>query len=174
MRRAALSVGTSWDGRPIPETQHTRLRLEIEGSRVRLDLDAPFHGDSPPPGAPGRCPALWNHEVVELFLLGDDERYLEIELGPWGHYLVLELHKPRTVVRDDIPLDLAVSRELARWLGRCTFPADLLPPGLASCNAYTIHGAGDARVYGAAFPVPGARPDFHRLECFRPLPWDEG
>jgi hypothetical protein len=34
---------------------------------------------------------LCNHDVVELFLLGKDERYLQPEIGPYGHYLVLQL-----------------------------------------------------------------------------------
>ena len=43
---------------------------------------------------------------------------------------------------------------------------NFLPEGLDRFNTYRIHGAGLARQYLAAFPVPGEKPDFHRLEFF--------
>lgn len=73
-------------------------------------LDAPFAGDAAPAAPPGTAvPGLWNHEgpsrrcraaagtpdarahsharqatVVEVFLLGEREEYVEIELGPYA------------------------------------------------------------------------------------------
>jgi hypothetical protein len=44
-----------------------------------------------------------------------------------------------------------------------------VPEGPWRFNAYAIHGVGAARRYLAHFPVPGPRPDFHRLECFGAL-----
>ena len=174
MRRAVLSVGMTWDGRDVPEPQHSRLTLRIDGPRFQLDLDAPFHDDPPPPHPAGRCPELWKHEVVELFLLGSDERYLELEMGPRGHYLALELNGARKLVRDDILLDYETERYADRWLARCVLPTSALPRGLGACNAYSMHGVGDERQHLAVFPVPGRRPDFHRLECFQEIPWIEG
>lgn len=39
-------------------------------------VEAPFFDDPPPPtGSRGRpCDGLWDHEVVELFLLGEQDR----------------------------------------------------------------------------------------------------
>ncbi|KAI2795361.1 hypothetical protein BLOT_016842, partial [Blomia tropicalis] len=31
---------------------------------------------------------LYDYEVVEVFLLGSNEHYLEVELGPRGQYLL--------------------------------------------------------------------------------------
>jgi hypothetical protein len=173
MRRAELIVCMSWDGRPIPESWHSRLALQIDGSLVHLELDAPFHSDPAPVSSPGRCPGLWKYEVVELFLAGVDDRYLELEFGPWGHYLALQLHGARNVVRDDIALDFDAEPRGDRWSGRCDFSAQWLPGGLGSWNAYSIHGGTDGREHCAAFPVVGVRPDFHRLDCFCPIPWSE-
>jgi len=132
-------------------------------------VDAPFHGDPPPAAAPGPVDRLWDYEVVELFLLGEDERYLEIELGPGGHHLVLALAGRRELVASGLPLDFAAHIDGARWSGRASLPLHRLPPGLRAANAYAIHGTGPARRHLAAHPVPGPLPDFHRLDAFPPL-----
>lgn len=106
---------------------------------------------------------------MELFILGSEERYLEVELGPHGHYLVLALAGRRNVVKSGLQLDYEASLEDARWRGRARIPWAFLPPAPSRCNAYHIHGVGSARRYLAAFPVPGERPDFHRLDCFAPF-----
>jgi hypothetical protein len=138
------------------------------GAALAVEVEAPDHSDAPPPGPPGPTPRLWEHEVVELFLLGDAERYLEIELGPHGHHLVLSLHGRRRVEQQGLAIEYEARREGGRWGGRARVPRIWLPPGLARCNAYAIHGEGAARRHLAAFPVPGAEPDFHRLERFGP------
>jgi hypothetical protein len=51
-------------------------------------------------------------------------------------------------------------------MGTAWLPRALLPPPPHRINAYSIHGAGDARRYLAWEPVPGEVPDFHRLERF--------
>jgi hypothetical protein len=132
-------------------------------------VDAPFRNDPPPPSPPGPTDRLWEYQVAELFLLGDDQRYLEIELGPHGHHLALELHGTRNVLRAGMPLDYTTRREDMRWRGRAVVPVAWLPPGLCAANAYTICGSAADRRYAAAYAVPGPAPDFHRLECFAPL-----
>ena len=169
MREAVLVVDHTWDGQPLPEPDCARFTLTLDEAHLLVQVDAPFRDDPPPPAPPGPTDRLWEYEVAELFLLGDDQRYLEIELGPHGHHLVLELHGPRTVLRSGLPLDFTASREGARWRGRARVPAARLPPSLCAANAYSIAGTGAERRYAAACPVPGPTPDFHRLECFAPL-----
>ena len=41
--------------------------------------------------------------MVELFLLNDAGLYLEVELGPWGHHLVLLLDNGKDL-RHSLPL----------------------------------------------------------------------
>jgi hypothetical protein len=172
MRRGRIAVARTWDGLALPADACSALELALDDGGLEIRVDAPFHGDPPPPGPPGPTDGLWEFEVVELFLLGADQRYLEVELGPHGHHLVLQLHGPRRVEARGLPLGYTASRVGARWTGRAHVPAAWLPAGLAACNAYAIHGTGAGRRHCAAWPVPGPAPDFHRLERFGPLPWE--
>lgn len=166
---ASIRIERSWDG------LHSRrdgpvLSLHFGASELELTLDAPYHADPPPPAPPGSCPRLWEHEVVELFLLGHAERYLELELGPHGHYLVLRLAGVRQVREQGLPLPhYRAHIHGARWSARAHVPLAWLPPSWSRFNAYAIDGQGQHRRYWAHFPVPGPHPDFHRLHSFGPF-----
>jgi hypothetical protein len=114
---------------------------------------------------------LWEYEVVELFLLGEDSVYVEIEMGPHGHYWVLQLHGVRRVMAQGLPMqyDTHIGEQI--WQGKARFPVSYVPPGVSRVNAYAIHGRGEERRYLAAFAVPGERPDFHQLTAFGPFTW---
>lgn len=175
-----LDIGHTWDGHPLPEPLAERAWVSLESassSHLRLVVEAPLHGDPPPPGPAGPCWGLWEHEVVELFLLGDRDCYVEIEVGPHGHHLVLLLEGVRNIVARELPLDVVV-RPVGgggRWRCEADVPRIWLPRGPLRANAYAIYGQGAARRYCAWSPVPGPAPDFHRLDLFPPLPaWEEG
>lgn len=168
-RRAELEIVRDWRGGPIAAGETVRLDLALGADALVIDVAAPLHHDPKPDGPPGSFDALWHYEVVELFLLGDDDRYLEIELGPWGHYLVLELEGRRNVVASGRPIDFGVNRASAGWSGRAVVPAGWIPEPLGLGNAYAIHGSAGRRRHLALHPVPGEAPDFHRLECFGPI-----
>ncbi len=161
-----LGIARTWDGADAAPGERAVVTLEDAGERLRIAVDAPFHGDPAPPDPPGATWALWEHEVVELFVLGPGGRYTEIELGPHGHHLVLQLEGRRKVVRRKLPLTWQPRIEGARWTGLAWLERALLPPGPHRINAYAIHGVGEARRYLAWTPVPGPAPDFHRLEAF--------
>ena len=165
-RSLTLPIRLTWDGHPADPGEHAVVRVHDAGPMLRLEVDAPLHGDPPPAGPAGPTWALWEHEVVELFVLGSDQHYLELELGPHGHHLVLQLHGVRQIVARQLPLDLAVQQADGRWQATAMVPRALLPPGPHRANAYAIHGVGSARRYLAHTPVPGPQPDFHRLSCF--------
>lgn len=152
-----------WDGSAAAPAERITLDLRVVFGDLELVVDAPFHGDPAPDASPGSTPGLWNYEVVELFLHAGDDRYLELELGPHGHWLALRLHGVRTVVDPAVPLEFAAEPPTnSRWRGRAVLPRPQLPAGLARWNAHAIHGQGDARRYLSALPAGGARPDFHR------------
>eukprot|EP00911_Craspedida_sp_UC1_P002406 UC1_evm1s1797 len=76
---------------------------------MTVTIDAPFKNDPPAPSpliaASGEsCPGLWDYEVVECFILGEDETYLELEFCPHGQHLVLALRGPRGILKDQLPL----------------------------------------------------------------------
>lgn len=171
MHRATqkLLVAQTWDGLPAPRQDWVKVELALGAYTLSYRFDAPFHGDEPPPGPSGPTPGLWNHEVVELFLLGEDDHYLELELGPHGHYLALELLGRRQVIREHTGLDYQVQHQGARFMGQAEIPLHWLPAGVARLNAYAIFGPAEARQHLAWRGAPGPRPDFHRLETFGKL-----
>ena len=171
-----LVIAHTWDGQPIGPGERVSLHLRADAERaaLRLEIDAPFHGDPPPPGAPGSLDGLWNHEVVELFIAaaaapGKDVAYTEIEVSPHGHYLVLRMAGVRHVVEKGLALDLETSVHGRRWRAAASIPLTYLPPPPWTANAYAIHGTGDERRHLAMLPVPGDVPDFHRPDVFRRL-----
>lgn len=168
--RATFDVTCDWRGAPAPPGEHVRLTLDAEGPDVVVEVDAPWFADPPPPPPAGPRDGLWDYEVAELMLLGDDDRYLEIELGPHGHHLALLLQGRRCAVARALPLFFDASIEGARWRARAEIPARWLPWGLRAANAYAMHGVASQRRYLAWRAVPGAEPDFHRLEHFGALP----
>ena len=164
--RIISGIDHTWDGSATSDTEIGVVEIDFLPDAVRIEVVAPFHGDPPPPGPPGPTESLWNYEVVEVFLVGSD-RYLEVELSPHGHYLALELSAPRVIERTLIPIDFEVNRLTAdAWEGTAIASNALLPEGLATYNTYRMHGTGSDRRHLARFPVPGEKPDFHRLECF--------
>lgn len=162
-----IRIASTWDGTPLPDGAVATVEARLHDGRLHLRIDAPFHDDPPPPHAPGPTPKLWEHEVVELFVLGPGERYTEIEVGPHGHHLVLRLEGVRRAVASGLPLEVrGLARDGGRWQAEAVLDAALLPPRPWRLNAYRIHGVGAARRYLAFQPAPGPAPDFHRLEAF--------
>ena len=173
---ARLDIGRTWDGQLLAASEKAAITLKIEPDAIHLDIDAPFHDDPAPSTSPGSVDGLWNYEVVELFIAGPPQLdgripYLEVELGPHSHYLVLQLSDVRQVAVQGLPLDYSaeIDQTAGRWRGKAVVPNSYLPPPPHCVNAYAIHGVGNARRYLAWQPVPGAQPDFHQPRCFAPL-----
>lgn len=171
-----FSVGFLWDGADARPEEVVHVALICRHGRLEVHVDAPFHGDLAPAGPVGPTDRLWEHEVVELFIVGlapagEPTPYLEIELSPHGHYLVLELCGVRQVVRSLIPIDYEARVDGARWRGLASLSLRALPDRSVRFNLFAIHGQGAARRYLAMAPVPGDKPDFHRLSYFAAWPW---
>lgn len=164
-----LEIASTWDGQPAGADEIVSLTLSATPAALRVEIDAPFHGDPPPPGAPGPCWRLWEHEVVELFVVGANEHYTELELSPHGHHLLLRLEGTRQVVEKLLPLDFSAHIQHTRWQGCALLPWALLPPQPQRGNAFAIYGHGTHRRYLAASPLPGPAPDFHQLSRFPAL-----
>jgi hypothetical protein len=162
-----LSIASTWDGNPITEREIAQVDARVEGDDLVVLVDAPFGSSAPPPGPPGPFWKLWEHEVVELFVAGPSERYLEIELGPHGHHLVLQLDGVRNIVRREIPIAFTARVVGSRWTGEARMPRTLLSAGPFRANAYRHQGG----KFYAASPV-GPECDFHQLERFVPFDLD--
>lgn len=170
----------TWDGRPADPSEIVDVHLDrLADGSLRILVDAPFHDDPPPPGEPGPTPALWNYEVVELFVAEssddpDTVRYLEVELSPHGHHLVLRFEGVRRAVEEGLPLKFRarIDRAAGRWTGEAEIPSIWLPPRPRRVNAFAIHGVGERRRYliWSALPV-GDAPDFHQPHLFTDAIW---
>jgi hypothetical protein len=163
------TIDRLWNGSAARPDEIAYVRAIRDEVGMQVEVEAPLHHDPPPASPAGRCPGLWNHEVVELFLVGPDDRYLELEFGPHGHYLILQLEGRRRVVTDAIELNYRAEIDGSRWRGTTLLPPTLIPCPALRWNAFAIHGEGGARRYLAAHPVPGDGPDFHRLDLFPSL-----
>lgn len=163
-----LRIAATWNGAAIPPAEQSSIALRDDGDLI-VCVQAPWHGDPPPPGPAGPTPGLWDYEVVELFVLGPQEQYLEVELGPHGHHLVLRLRGRRSPFAAALAMDYTVRRSGDCWRGEARVPRGWLPPPPHYINAYAIHGRGPDRRHLAWAPPGGDAPDFHRLEAFRPV-----
>ncbi|MCB9670228.1 MAG: hypothetical protein H6736_22945 [Alphaproteobacteria bacterium] len=177
---AALSelveVGFTWDGQLAPREERAFVTLERQRGGLHLTVEAPYHGDPAPDAPVGSTDGLWNHEVVEVFVTGlapagQPVPYLEVELSPHGHHLVLDLLGVRQRIRTREELDYRATLLGTRWCGEAFVPWQWLPSRPNRFNVYAIHGEGERRRYLAMTPVPGPQPDFHRLERFTAWPF---
>ncbi|TVQ94079.1 MAG: hypothetical protein EA397_02920 [Deltaproteobacteria bacterium] len=165
-----LRIDSLWDGTPAEPGEVVLVAVEGDRDHLLLTVDAPYHGDPAPPGPRGSTWRLWDYEVVEVFVagLGQPVPYLEVELGPHGHHLVLQLQGERNVVQSGLVLEYQVTIDSGRWRGTARVPRSYLPLAPHRINAYAIHGQGAERRYLAWSPTLGEQPDFHRLKSFRP------
>ena len=163
--RLRLPIERLWNGAACDRPIRAAVELCLAGEA--LEVRAQLRQAEPPrlPGArPGtRVPGLWEYDVVECFLAGAGGRYLEIELGAGGHFLVLSFRARRVLEGAHERLQPSVTYgggpEGERWAA-LRLPRSLLPAGLRAGNAFAIAGG---RLL-AWRPVPGERPDFHQPE----------
>jgi hypothetical protein len=177
-----LCIERDFRGKVLPAAHHAQIGVARAAGSLIVELDAPYFGDPAPAGEAGPTDRLWEYEVAELFIADAEDRYLEIELSPHGHHLVLELHGVRRVVRSQLPIAYTVhideTRQSAhpelqgRYRGRARIPLEYLPAAPTRVNAYLIHGVAANRCYCAHSPPRGEVPDFHRLDSFVSLRLD--
>jgi hypothetical protein len=174
--RHLLPIERDFRGGVLPAAHRAQIGVQRAADALIVELDAPYFGDPAPPGRAGPTDRLWEYEVAELFIADAGDRYLEIELSPHGHHLVLELHGVRRVVRAQLPIAYTVQIDrvqlpahpelLGRYRGEARIPLEYLPAAPTRGNAYLIHGVAANRCYCAHNPPLGETPDFHRLESF--------
>ena len=76
-----FEMTTSWNGQHrLPQSIQIAFSSHLNGLHFHI-LDCVYHGDPPPTAS--QLTTLWETEVVELFLRGSDDHYLEIEISPY-------------------------------------------------------------------------------------------
>ncbi len=165
MERYALEVGWEWGGARTPAAARPQVELVRGPAESILRIDAPFHGDPRPDAPRGPLDGLWNFEVVELFVLHGPDRYVELELGPHGHWVSLAFDGVRNPVACPLPLRSWSKIEGHRWWGELRMPSAAVPEPIG-INACAIHGSGRNRRFCSAAELPGPTPEFHQPSHF--------
>jgi hypothetical protein len=166
---AKLFISKTWNGEKLNQNEIVEIKLDIIFDKLNIFINAPFYNDKAPIEPTGLKDKLWEYEVVELFLVGEKLKYLEIELGPHGHYLVLQLNGIRHIERKDLQIEYTTKILGDHWHGLAKVPVSYLPSKVNKINAYAMHGEKENRKYNAAYPLSGACPDFHELNSFGKL-----
>jgi hypothetical protein len=172
--RLGLAIERYWNGAPCSAV-HRHGRIELSSTEQGLALVArlPHQPEPRVPSTPrgARVADLWEYDVVECFLTASDGRYLEVELGAGGHFLVLSFSAPR--VRSDahasLSLPIGFVSDTEGWRAETLLPWHLVPRPLSGLNAFVIAGG----EHLAFAELPGSAPDFHQPREFPRAVLDE-
>ena len=147
--------------------------IENQGAGLNVDAARPTHVEHP---------TLYEQDCNELMIAPDSrvpKRYLEVELGPLGHFLDVSVDRTGARTLRDLKWSSGVSVVATRdtAAGTSTIEARLAAPELARAlvagarlpmGLFRIEGK-SPRTYLAWSPPRTARPDFHRPDAFGTL-----
>ena len=156
MNMKIFHISKFWNGesyKPANQTNTNSIRLGMKihtsGRALELVIEALFFQNStiPQQTCSGRCPKLYEHEVVEVFIASATTHnksqhqvdysatpYLEVIVGPFGHYLIIS-HTGQgnwSECNDQIILTnpepwIQISDDRTMWKARLMIPYELLP-----------------------------------------------
>jgi len=154
---------------------HGVVELSLQPAGLEIQASLPHQQIPRLPEQPThtRVDDLYEYDVVECFLVGEGGRYLEVELGAGGHFLVLSFDAPRVLADalEDLDPVLRFEAGTSRWRSTLTLPGELLPQGICAVNAFVI--AGGHHLAWHPLPGPGADPDFHQPGRFPRISLEE-
>jgi uncharacterized protein (DUF362 family) len=176
----AATFDTDWSGTRTKTS--TRVRLlrskdalytlwELDGAGVSADASRPVKGERE---------KLYEEDCVEIFLAPDAKtktRYLEVELGPLGHFF--DIAVDRTTKKNDVAwssdpvVATKVDRDKKRVVIEAAFRAPeivraLVPGARLPIGLYRMEGT-SPRLYLAWSPTRTEKPNFHVPEAFGTL-----
>lgn len=163
-----FTIDRLWNGQPCDDTRlHSEVWVTKKQSGLAIRVHAPQLENQRVPDAPNdsRVDGLWEYDVVELFFVGDDGTYTEIEIGAGGNYLVLQFDGIRHRSNDFAGREFDHRHSAATpgtWQTAMTIPWDALPKNITKMNAFVIANG----QHLAMSPVPGAEPDFHQPDTY--------
>jgi hypothetical protein len=196
-----IQFGSAWDGKAstIPSPYYAEFTLSATNGDLQVNFDSPFFGDPAPPFEKGKVEGLHDYEVVELFIsgfpYGSDEKdvpYLEIQLGPHGHYFISFFMREADWAGQDTSIEfidppiIDIMYTTKRWKAGIKIPSYYLPEpicgenysvqwriNLCAIHALEINNNNNqvlTREYISYvnFP-PSTTPNFHQLKYFTPI-----
>ncbi len=183
LKSLKIKIDQTWAGLALSESEQIKIEIDFQSEqRLSIQLQAPYHRNPPPNCPKGATWGLWQFEVVEVFLVWDQDRYLEIEMGPHGHHLILGLDGIRQIRQAFVPVVYQSQIEGDHWqalllldLGhqalKDSFVGQFKWQSMKSVNAFAIHQPLEKpldRRYCVAFDVAkiNEHPNFHCIDRF--------
>lgn len=163
-----FEVDRMWNGDPCgDESLHAEIWIMKKETGLEVRVHAPQLPNQRVPNAPHdtRVDGLWEYDAVELFFVGDDGKYTEVELGPGGNYLILSFDGVRQRSNDweGREFDHRSSTSTpGTWQSVIQLPWDVLPGRITKMNTF-LSMDGKLLAWNA---VPGSEPDFHQPDTF--------
>jgi aminoglycoside phosphotransferase (APT) family kinase protein len=171
-KELALRIDRYWNGAACPDKRlHGAVTLSStpEGLLITATLPHQMSSSMPaqPPGT--RVADLWQYDVVECFIVGS-RKYLEVELGAGGHFLILDFCNRAPRIRDHeyqrfhptlewLP---SVPGDPGRWRSSVVIPWEMVPTRVSAVNVFVIVRDN----FLAYHSVEGSTPDFHQPMAF--------
>ena len=147
MNMKTINYFSSWD-QTLQFTGHKAPQVDLfydPSQGLQVKIKAPLKNTKRLNAPEGRLWGLWEHEVIEIFIAGANGTYLELEFGPWGHYLALSLDGIRKIKNDRCLIkDYHVSQTFEQdhqqqmWLSSC-FIEQIYLPKLLSTHQKSPH-----------------------------------
>ncbi|MEK7613735.1 MAG: hypothetical protein AAB439_02575 [Patescibacteria group bacterium] len=166
-----LPITHFWNGTPCKELSlHGSVTLNTTDGGILISATLPHQKTPNVPASPAgsRVHNLWEHDVVECFLVGEDT-YLEVELGAGGHFLVLDFSAPRVRKNEyenfQPTLTYNPRHTEHSWSSSILIPPSMIPKKLSRANAFVIVGEN----FLAYAQTPGDHPNFHQPDTFPQL-----
>ena len=156
----------TWDGLAISPSEFVSVHFYYGDTHSNIEIKSPYYNNEAPPEPMQSLWRLWEFEVVEIFFVGDNQLYTELEFGPHGHYLGLQLDGPRNIIKKHIPVEYKAEIDNDFWTGLATVENAYLPEEIKRINCFAIHNCENSRRYLSYTRLPGEKPDFHQPDLF--------
>ncbi|XP_077553381.1 UPF0462 protein C4orf33 homolog [Haemaphysalis longicornis] len=155
-------LSKSCNGSELPGQPYLFHLAMVEKDEIPLEMKAAFFDDvcQPPGPAGGSSVYLSQYEVFQIAFVGTEGYYTQLEIGPYGHYLVILGSVSGSFLKMDLTVSYAanVDRYRSLWRASLKIPVSYLPPGLKSMNAWAQHGRPSERRVLALYPPPAGSP----------------
>ncbi len=165
---AGKATGIRTTARFLWSTEALYALFELEGAGLFSDTSRPIHEERE---------GLYKEDCVELFFTpkaDTPQRYLEIELGPFGHFFDLDMDKlaKKSDTKWSSHAEISTARDVAQRravievaLRAKEITAALVPGANLPLGLYRMEGTGN-RNYLAWSPPKTPKPNFHVPEAF--------
>jgi uncharacterized protein (DUF362 family) len=177
-----FDFATDWAGRPTKTKTRVRALWSPEGLYMLWELEGTSENTDRTRPTDVERVDLYQENCVELFLAPDPEnrkKYIELEVGPYGHWFDLLVDRTGAKVQSDVAWSAGVTVGTARDEAKGTAVIELaitspevlavlavdgrLPIGL-----FRMEGKAP-RQYLAGFPTRTPKPNFHVPDAFGTL-----